>query len=96
MNERKAREKKTKNHNEDLRKALGSKTTSALDDLEVLYYNLLYISFKMIFKCNFQFDTDDRVFDVVDEDKYAEIVQQRRHGVDFVVDDGYLLVLNIA
>jgi hypothetical protein len=28
------------------------------------------------------------VYDVVDEDKYAEIVDERRKAGDFVVDDG--------
>ena len=39
-------------------------------------------------KFYFQLDDDDAVYDVVDEDKYAQIVEERRKGGDFVVDDG--------
>eukprot|EP01040_Poterioochromonas_malhamensis_P001065 gene1065-1130_t len=34
-----------------------------------------------------ELDDDDAVYDVVDEDKYAQIVEERRKGGDFVVDD---------
>ncbi|RYH30980.1 hypothetical protein EON65_03735 [archaeon] len=33
-------------------------------------------------------DDDDNIYDVVDEDKYAELVEKRRKAGDFVVDDG--------
>ncbi len=33
-------------------------------------------------------DDDEDVYDVVDEDKYAQIVEDRRNAGDFVVDDG--------
>lgn len=33
-------------------------------------------------------DEDDDVFDIVDEEKYAAIVENRRSGTDFIVDDG--------
>ncbi len=33
------------------------------------------------------------VFDIVDEDKYENIVEGRRKGGDFVVDDGNLVIL---
>jgi DNA polymerase alpha subunit A len=41
-------------------------------------------------------DEDDAVYDIVDEDKYAEIVEERRKtGVtDFVVDDGNKVLYN--
>ncbi len=43
---------------------------------------------KILTKFYFQLDDDDAVYDVVDEDKYAQIVEERRKGGDFVVDDG--------
>eukprot|EP00981_Chlorochromonas_danica_P004507 scaffold911_cov162-Ochromonas_danica.AAC.10 len=33
------------------------------------------------------FDEDDNVYDVVDEEKYSNIVEERRKAADFVVDD---------
>lgn len=36
----------------------------------------------------FQLDEDEDVYDVVDEEKYAQIVEERRNAGDFVVDDG--------
>lgn len=35
-----------------------------------------------------QLDEDEDVYDVVDEEKYAQIVEERRNAGDFVVDDG--------
>ena len=34
-----------------------------------------------------EFEEDD-VFDVLDEDQYEKLVESRRNGTDFVVDDG--------
>ena len=34
-----------------------------------------------------EFEEDD-VFDVLDEDQYEQLVESRRNGTDFVVDDG--------
>ena len=36
---------------------------------------------------NFEMKEEEDVFDVVDEDEYANIVEQRRLGNEFVVDD---------
>ena len=36
---------------------------------------------------NFEMKEEDDVFDVVDEDEYASIVERRRQGNEFVVDD---------
>jgi hypothetical protein len=38
--------------------------------------------------CIVQLDEDEDVYDVVDEEKYAQIVEERRNAGDFVVDDG--------
>jgi hypothetical protein len=35
---------------------------------------------------------DDDLYDVVDEDKYVEIVENRRRAGDFVVDDGEFIL----
>jgi uncharacterized protein (DUF1330 family) len=37
---------------------------------------------------NLEFDDDDAVFDMLDDNEYAELVESRRNGQDFVVDDG--------
>ncbi len=34
-----------------------------------------------------QLDEDDDVYELVEESKYAELVENRRKGGDFVVDD---------
>lgn len=63
--------------------------------------HLLLLSFRLI--CLLQLDEDDAVFDVLDDDEYAELVESRRNGQDFVVDDGtylffiwLMVALNIA
>ena len=37
----------------------------------------------------YQFEEEKDVYDIVDEDKYAQIVQERQEE-DFIVDDGEL------
>ena len=36
---------------------------------------------------SFELQEEDDVYDVVDEETYAEIVEKRRQGNEFVVDD---------
>ena len=36
---------------------------------------------------SFELEEEEDVFDIVDEDEYAQIVEKRRQGNDFVVDD---------
>jgi hypothetical protein len=36
----------------------------------------------------FQFDDEDNVYELMDDDQYGELVRQRRQREDFVVDDG--------
>lgn len=41
-----------------------------------------------------QFEKEDNVYDVVNEDEYEEIVRKRRQREDFVVDDGETPILS--
>lgn len=70
-----------------LRKNRGSKRNKALDELRQLREHGIKRSEQ------FELDESDRVYDVVDEEQYAEIVRKRREMGDFVVDDdgtGYM------
>ena len=67
-----------------------------LESMEVCFnlcIKLLFSLYLLIIGCVFlQDEEDDAVFDLVDEDEYQKVVEGRRNGVDFVVDDGNQII----
>lgn len=67
---------------------------SRLDQLEVLISNFQYEQqFFYSIRKYVQLDDEGDVYDLVDEEKYAEIVEKRRNEAEFVVDDSKYFIM---